>query len=291
MRELLILSGKGGCGKTSLAGSFVAMAEGIVTVDCDVDAADLHLLLDSKKKVSEDFYSGEEAFLDPQKCIGCGKCLELCRFGAVRCTDDNIFAIDSLFCEGCGVCADNCPVDAVEMKPRNCGELYSSETKYGPFIHAKLGVGGENSGKLVSSVRKKAQNIAKENNLGLIIIDGPPGIGCPVIASLSGVTDLLVITEPTVSGVHDLERVLKLAAHFKVPAMVCVNKADLNLEKTEEIKKMAESSGGKFLGNIQYDNSVTEAQVMGKPVVEVFDNSLTNEIKQIWNKVLEVFNG
>lgn len=232
MKQIVIISGKGGTGKTVLSGSFAALAKNKVIVDCDVDAADLHLLLHPKVKETYEFRSGYSPVIDSTICTRCGKCRELCRFDALL--ED--FTVDKIACEGCGLCSHICPENAVSMRENLSGEWYISETRFGPLVHAQLGITEENSGKLVSCLRKKAKEIAEERQSNLIIIDGTPGIGCPVIASISGVDLALVITEPSISGLHDAQRVIQVATHFRVPVKIVINKYDLNLELTREIE-------------------------------------------------------
>ena len=231
MKEVVILSGKGGTGKTSIVGSFAALAQNKVLADCDVDAADLHLLLSPSIKQENEFWSGQVAFIDEEKCTQCGLCQDVCRFDAI---DD--FKIDPISCEGCGFCSHICPVEAITMKESLSGRWFISDTKYGPLVHARLGIAQENSGKLVALVRQHAKQIAERDGLDYIISDGPPGIGCPVISSLSGANLALLVTEPTLSGIHDLERVLGVCRHFDIPALVCVNKYDLNTDNTRQIE-------------------------------------------------------
>ena len=234
MKELVVISGKGGTGKTSITASFAVLADRPVIADCDVDASDLHLVLSPQIKECHEFRSGHEAVIRQDDCIGCGECLSHCRFKAVQVSGKPgqraQFFIDPVSCEGCGVCVRFCPEHAIDFPERLCGEWMISETRCGPMVHARLGTAAENSGKLVSTVRREAKRIAKENNSPLIITDGPPGIGCPVIASVTGASLVLAVTEPTVSGEHDLKRVLSLARHFSIPALVCVNKWDINPE-------------------------------------------------------------
>jgi MinD superfamily P-loop ATPase len=217
VKEIVVISGKGGTGKTSLVGSFTSLAQSKVLVDCDVDAADLHLLLQPTMIEKHEFRSGQKAFIDADKCIQCGLCHSLCRFTAIR-----DYTVENVSCEGCGLCARVCPVQAINMQENLAGEWFISNTQFGFLVHARLGIAQENSGKLVATVRKQARKIAEENNLEYIISDGPPGIGCPVISSLSGVDLALLVTEPTLSGIHDLERVYSVCQHFNVPVLVCV---------------------------------------------------------------------
>lgn len=286
VQELVIISGKGGTGKTSLTASFAVLADFPVLADCDVDAADLHLILAPTIRERHGFRSGNEAVIRPTECIMCGKCFDLCRFGAVipGSEEGEAYGIDPVACEGCGVCVRFCPAGAIDFPEALCGEWMISETRCGPMVHARLGVAAENSGKLVSLVRSEARRIAAENKHSLVIVDGPPGIGCPVIASLTGTSQALVVTEPTVSGEHDLERVLKLARHFEIPTAICVNKWDLNPVMTERIEALALRSGASIAGRIRYDNAVTSAQMLGKAVVETEAPSAA-DIRQVWQSL------
>jgi MinD superfamily P-loop ATPase len=284
MKELVIISGKGGTGKTSVTASFAVLAEKAVLADCDVDAADLHLVLKPDVRERHDFRSGHEAIIREADCTGCGVCLDLCRFDAVRTHETEAGArcvVDPVACEGCGVCVRFCPEQAIDFPERLCGEWMVSDTRCGPMVHARLGVAAENSGKLVATVRQEARRIAEEQGRNLVIVDGPPGIGCPVIASLSGAAQVLVVTEPTVSGEHDLARVLKLAAHFGIPATICVNKWDLNPEMTERIEKQARAVGATVAGRIRYDRAVTQAQIRELAVVEI-DAPCAEDIRALW---------
>ncbi len=288
MKELVVISGKGGTGKTSVTASFAALSGRCVIADCDVDAADLHLILDSRIRERHAFYAGHEAFIRPEDCIGCGTCLAYCRYGAVMrngpSAEEAQFIIDPIACEGCGVCARLCPAKAIDFPERLCGEWMISETRHSPLVHARLANAAENSGKLVSTVRREARRIAEEENRSLILVDGPPGIGCPVIASLTGAMQALVVTEPTVSGEHDLERILALTRHFDMPVAVCVNKWDLNPEMTERIEEKARRLGARTAGRIRYDTAVTQAQLQAKAVVET-DAPSASDIRQLWENL------
>lgn len=288
MKEIVVISGKGGTGKTSITASFAALAKNSVFADCDVDAADLHLILSPDVKRESDFISGHLAVIDQSKCTGCGKCHELCRFDAIKKVGDK-FEVEESLCEGCGVCVHFCPVKAIDFPDRNCGKWFISDTRHGPMVHAKLGIGAENSGRLVSLVRKEARAIAEKRNSDYLIVDGPPGIGCPVIASLTGSDAVVVVTEPTISGKHDFERVAKLAGHFGISLFVIVNKWDINPEMTAEIEEVAKSGGAKVLGRIRYDKKVTEAQISGISVVETGDlnSEIVKEMISIWEKLTE----
>lgn len=285
VEELVVISGKGGTGKTSLTASFAVLAGRSVIADCDVDAADLHLVLPPVASERNDFYSGHEAVIREEDCSGCGACLGHCRFGAVVAgtgANGPSFSIDPFTCEGCGVCVRFCPEKAIDFPESLCGEWMVSETRCGPMVHAKLGVAAENSGKLVSTVRREARRIAESQGSTLIIVDGPPGIGCPVIASLTGADRVLVVTEPTVAGEHDLDRVLSLTKHFDIPAAVCVNKWDLNKQMAQRIENSAKRRGAKLAGRVRYDPLVTQAQMLKKAVVEI-DAPCAEDVLQVWN--------
>jgi len=288
MKELVIVSGKGGTGKTSLAASFAALAKRPVMADCDVDASNLHLVLAPAIRQRNDFYSGHEAIIRPGDCIDCGVCLTACRFDAVFEADKSIhgasYAVDPTACEGCGVCIRLCPTKAIDFPERLCGEWMVSATRYGPMAHARLGIAAENSGKLVTTVRQVARLLAGQEERDLIITDGPPGIGCAAIASMTGASLALAVTEPTVSGEHDLERILTLAQHFSIPAAVCVNKWDLNPDMTARIENQAQAAGARIVGRIRYDRAVTRAQVQECPVVET-DAACGEEIRRIWTEI------
>jgi len=284
MKQLAIVSGKGGTGKTTMAAAFAALAKDKVMVDCDVDAADLHLLLKPKILTQEKYFGGRSPHVDIEKCTRCGLCTEVCRFKAI---DNGV--VDPVSCEGCGFCSHICPENAIMMKEAFSGDWFVSETSYGPFVHARLGIGEENSGKLVTVVRKKAMEVAQERDLELILIDGPPGIGCPVTASLTGVNLILAITEPTLSGIHDLERILKLAGHFKIPSMVCVNKFDINPGNTQQIMSYGEQNGSRVIGKIPYEPKVVEALVSRKTIMDYPCNGVETIIQQMWKLISQVF--
>ena len=284
MKELVVISGKGGTGKTSLMAAFASLAENKVLCDADVDAADLHLLTNPDIQVRQDFQGGGTAVVQKDKCTGCGLCRDLCRFDAI----DDDFNVDSIECEGCGVCVDFCPEAAIDFPVKTCGEWFVSETRFGPMVHARLGIAEENSGKLVTLVRQEAKKLAEKNKLDLLLTDGPPGIGCPVIASVGGATALLIVAEPTVSGLHDMERVAELAAHFKVPGMVCVNKFDLNPEQTHAIEKMAKEKKLSVVGRVPFDPVFTQSMVQGKTIFEYkTESNIGRSVEQIWKKIVE----
>lgn len=289
MKEIVILSGKGGTGKTSLTASFAALADNAVLVDCDVDAADLHLVLNPTIKERNRFVSGHEARIRSGACSGCNLCKEYCRFDAIIYDEKSErYSVDPTACEGCGVCVYFCPDHCIDFPDRECGEWFLSHTRFGPMVHAHLGIAAENSGKLVSLVRNEARKVAKDVNARLILVDGPPGIGCPVIASITGADHLVLVTEPTQSGKHDIERVLKLAQHFGLPVSLCVNKWDINPSVTEEIESLARCFDAHILGRVGYDKRVTQAQIKAKSVIEMGESTIGNEIQHIWKQVQQI---
>jgi MinD superfamily P-loop ATPase len=288
MKEIVILSGKGGTGKTSLTASFAALAENAVLADCDVDAADLHLVLNPKIDQKDDFISGREAIIRSEECSGCDLCREYCQFGAIiHDPDTGEYLVDPAACEGCGVCVSFCPEGCIDFPERLCGEWYRSTTRFGPMVHARLAIAAENSGKLVSLVRSEARKVAQNCGAKLLLVDGPPGIGCPVIASITGADHLVIVTEPTQSGKHDIERVLMLANHFGIETSVCVNRWDINEQVSEEIEGLAEAFGARILGRIAYDRAVTKAQIAGRSVVEFGESPAAADIRNIWKQLQE----
>lgn len=286
MKEVVILSGKGGTGKTTIAGSLAALAENKVLADCDVDAADLHLLLGPLEKERHEFWSGQTAHIDAARCTRCGLCRDLCRFEAIR-----DFAVDPISCEGCGFCSRICPVHAIAMKESMAGHWFVSDTQYGTMVHARLGIAQENSGKLVATVRQQARKIAEKEGKSLIISDGPPGIGCPVISSLSGASLALLVAEPTLSGMHDLDRVLAVCRHFGVRAMVCINKYDLNEDNSRRMENQCFERGVPLAAKIPFDTAVTESIVLGVPVVKHSAGTVAREIQELWRTVSAFLSG
>ena len=283
MKEVVVLSGKGGTGKTSIVGSFATLARNNVLVDCDVDAPDLHLLLQPVIREKHEFWSGQVASIDGQKCTQCGLCQDLCRFGAIK-----DFRVDTTSCEGCGFCFRICPTEAITMKESMAGHWFMSDSRYGTLVHASLGIAQENSGKLVALVRQQAKQIADKQGANYIISDGPPGIGCPVISSLSGASLALLVTEPTLSGIHDLERVLGVCRHFAVKALVCINKYDINEDNTRRIEAYCSSQGVEVASKIPFDNVVTRAMLQGVPVVEYRDSVVSRQIDLLWQSVTDL---
>ncbi len=279
MKQIVIISGKGGTGKTVITGAFAALVKNKVMADCDVDAADLHLLLQPVIKERHEFRSGQTAIIDKQICQKCGECISVCRFNAIS----QDFIVDPISCEGCAFCSYICSFNAIKMEENISGEWFISETRFGPMVHAKLEIGEENSGKLVSLVRKQAKDLAEKNNLDWVIIDGAPGIGCPVIASFSDVDCALVVTEPTLSGLHDATRVIDVAKHFSISVKLVINKYDLNPNMSEEIEKYCKKNGISLIGKIGFDKSVVEAMVNGKTIIEYKDSPVKGEIQKIWD--------
>ncbi len=288
MKELVVISGKGGTGKTSIVAAFASLAKNAVLVDCDVDAADLHIILQPDVEHREEFSGGKLASIRQNDCTNCGKCFELCRYDAIKKSTSpdgkrTIYEIDRIGCEGCGVCAWFCPEKAIDFDEAINGEWFISNTRFGKLVHARLGIAEENSGKLVSVVRTAARKVASENDNELIIIDGSPGIGCPVIASISGAKYVLIVTEPTLSAIHDMGRVIQLTKHFNIPTGVCINKWDLNSEISNTIEKNPDI---KILGKTSYNTVFTKAQIMRQTVIEYSSNGLVDEIKILWENVL-----
>jgi MinD superfamily P-loop ATPase len=282
MKQITIISGKGGTGKTTITAALAAIAKNKVMADCDVDAADLHLLIKPTILVKESFVAGKSIQIDQSICTQCGYCKEICKFQAI----DRNYKIDPIACEGCAACYFNCPAKAISLKDNIAGEYYISDTAYGKMVHAKLNAAEDNSGKLVAKVREEAKKQAKEQNADHIIIDGPPGIGCPVNASVTGVDLVLIITEPTLSGIHDLERVLKLTKHFKIPAKVVINKFDINLENTERIEAICKKASIDCIEKIPYLEVVVEALVNEKTIIDFKpDNKISIAIKKIWENI------
>ncbi|MCM1987415.1 ATP-binding protein [Methanococcoides seepicolus] len=283
MKELTVISGKGGTGKTTIAAALVSLAENAVIADCDVDAADMHLILQPEIIETIDVSGLKVASIDETLCIKCGICKDACRFDAIT----NDIRIDIYGCEGCGVCAYACPEGAISMIERKAGDAYNSETRFGPMAHARLGIAEEASGLLVAVVRDNARKLAEKYDRDLIIIDGPPGTGCSVIASIAGVDMVLVVTEPSVSGIHDLERILDVADHFNIPAMVCINKYDINEKNSLIIEEYCKDRGIEVMGKLPYDDAPTKAMMQEMTVIEYSDGEFSNKVKDLWENVRE----
>ncbi|OIP93606.1 MAG: (4Fe-4S)-binding protein [Syntrophobacteraceae bacterium CG2_30_61_12] len=287
MREIVIISGKGGTGKTSITGVFAHLAKNKVICDLDVDAPDLHLLLHPSKERVEEFHSGYEARIDKDSCTQCGVCAPMCRFGAIR-EDEDGFSVDPLRCEGCKVCVAFCPAEAVRFTQKHCGQWYVSSTRFGPLVHAQLFPGGENSGRLVMVLKQQAQEIAKAKGLDLVLCDGAPGIGCPVISSLSGTHLAVAVTEPTPSGMHDLERVAELCNHFQIGFSVIINKCDLNPDEAARIEAYCLAHSYPVLASLPHDPVFTRAMVKGLVVTELPETELSRELVRTWTRVEEM---
>ena len=286
MREILILSGKGGTGKTTLTAAFAHLASNHVICDLDVDAPDLHLILKPDTHTVEPFESGHTAIIRPEDCERCGTCLSACRYDAIQGDDPPV--VNPLKCEGCKLCVALCPADAITFAPNHCGDWYQSESRFGPMVHAQLFPAEENSGRLVALLRQQARTLAKAKGLDLILSDGPPGIGCPVIAALSGIDLAVIVTEPTVSGRHDLERVLELCRHFKIPAGVIINKCDLNLDQANHIKAYCQAQHLPFIGELPHDRVFTEAMVRGLTVTEFRPGGVGAAVERVWHNILKL---
>jgi MinD superfamily P-loop ATPase len=283
VREIIIISGKGGTGKTSLTGAFAHLAGGKIICDLDVDAPDLHLLLQPARERVEEFYSGNEAEIDREKCDGCGLCASLCQFGAIR-ENGAGYEVDPVRCEGCKVCVAFCPAAAIRFPEKHCGQWYVSATRFGLLVHAQLFPGAENSGRLVMVLKQQARELAEARGVDLVLCDGAPGIGCPVISSLSGAHLAVAVTEPTPSGRHDLERVSDLCRHFQTSLAVIINKHDLNPEETGRIEAFCRKQSYPVIGILPHDPVVTQAMVQGVVVTELPETEFSRELGQVWGR-------
>jgi len=291
MKEIVVISGKGGTGKTSITASLAVLGgKDVVVADCDVDAADMHILLQPKNLKSEDFYSGELAVINEENCTQCGKCFDVCRFDAIDVVN-GIHKVNELACEGCGYCARVCPEDAITNIPMKAGQWHISNTRFNqPMVHAKLGIGADNSGKLVAQVKNMAREIADQYDRKYILVDGSPGVGCPVVSSLSGANYVVLVTEPTVAGLHDLKRVFELVDKFHLHAGCIINKADLNLQKTREIIDFLEKENIRHLASLPYDETFTHAMTACKTIVEIPDSKINDVISSCWDKIKQEIN-
>lgn len=292
MKQLVILSGKGGTGKTTVCAALAHLASqdlSLVLADADVDAANLELVLSPVQREAHDFWSGQVAVIDPERCTACGRCAQVCRFEAV--SPGEVYQVDDVACEGCAACFYQCPAEAIRMEEQQAGRWFRSDTRYGPLFHAHLFAGRENSGKLVNQVRQQANLLALDNAADLLVIDGPPGIGCPVISASAGTDMALQVVEPTVSGVHDLERSMATTDHFRVPSLVVINKADLNPRRADEIASFCNERGAELVGRIPYDTVMTEAMVQGMPVTEYSDGAVAQALREVWKRIKTALNG
>ncbi len=289
MKEIVVISGKGGTGKTSLTASFAMLGgKNLVVADCDVDAADMHLLLQPVVKTEEDFHSGYVAVIDKEMCVDCGECAAVCRFEAISLVE-NHYTVSALNCEGCGYCARICPVGAIAMEEQNVGKLYVSDTKANNImVHARLRSGADNSGKLVARAKKEAMQIARKTGKEFVIVDGSPGIGCPVVSSLSGADFVVLVTEPTVSGLHDLKRVYELVNRFRIAAGCIINKADLNADIATQIKAYLRENNIILISDLPYDEAFTAAMTMGQTIVEYDAGKLAELLSASWNMILQI---
>ena len=283
MKELVVISGKGGTGKTSITGALATLMPNTILSDCDVDAPDLHLLLQPDIQKKESFSGGKVARIDKSKCTECDICRDVCRFDAIL----PDYVVEDISCEGCGVCVWNCPEKAISFEERESGEWYVSTTRYGDMVHARLHPGEENSGKLVTQVRNVARELGKEKGADHLLVDGPPGVGCPVISSIGGADLLLVVTEPTRSAIHDMLRALDLAKHFHVPAAVCINKYDLNEEMVGEIEAYCAGENLPVLGKIAFNKEFVAAQIQGKAVLELDIPELKTAFQVLLKSILQ----
>ncbi|MDP8266924.1 MAG: P-loop NTPase [Candidatus Aceula meridiana] len=289
MKQILIISGKGGTGKTVLTAAFASLAKNAVFSDCDVDAANLHLILNPQVEEKHEFRSGKTAVINKDLCKSCGLCEGLCRFSAIAEDKLNgIYVVDPISCEGCGFCALACPHSAIEMQENISGDWFVSSTRFGPFVHAKLGVAEENSGKLVSTVKQMGKELANQGKSEKVVTDGAPGIGCPVIASLSDVDCAIVVTEPSLSGIHDAKRVIKVAKHFQVPVKIVINKFDLNSDMAQKIESFAKQDGIEVVGKIPFDRRIVDCVTQRKSVTEHPDKEVAEPFKKIWEKIQKI---
>jgi len=291
MKEIVVISGKGGTGKTSITASLAYLGgTDVLVADCDVDAADLHLLLNPDFAKEEDFYSGLVAKIDEQYCINCGKCAQVCRFDAIP-FKNNQYVVEPLDCEGCAYCAKICPTSCIDMNEAYSGKWYSSTTRLNSqMIHARLGIGSDNSGKLVTKVKNEAKDLAVATEKKYVIVDGSPGIGCPVVSSLSGADFVLLVTEPTISGIHDLKRVYDLVKSFKLKAGCIINKFDINEDGTNQILNFLSEEGIEHIASIPYNENFTKAMTNAQTIVEYDNGELKEIIKNSWEKIKSIIN-
>ncbi|MDT8899974.1 ATP-binding protein [Anaeroselena agilis] len=278
MKELVIMSGKGGTGKTSISAALAYLAPEKVLADCDVDAANLHLMVGARQRESHGFVAGFEPEVNVTECVKCGRCTALCRFKAI----DNGAITSPFACEGCGVCAFNCPAHAISMRDKSAGRWLVSDTRFGTMVHAELGLAVENSGKLVSRVRLETKKLAEKQKVPLIITDGPPGIGCPAIATVTGADLVLAVVEPSLSAMHDLERLRNLCGHFKVPIAVCINKATLSPANTGALKESLAANDVPVVGEIAYDSVFRTAVQTSRTVMEIDNIKVQEKILELW---------
>lgn len=291
LSEIVVISGKGGTGKSSLCASFAHLAsldERTIICDLDVDAPDLHIILDPQTHTKEDFISGHEAVIKQENCVQCGQCAQHCAFGAIK-LENGKFHIQERFCEGCGLCVEVCPNDAIAFNDKKCGEYFLSTSRFGHFVHAQLGAGEENSGRLVTLLKKEARDMARKEQKEIILYDGSPGVGCPVISSLSGVHLAVVVVEPTISGVHDFERITALCDHFKIPVALVINKASVDKEKASELENYACKKEYFYAGAVPFSVDVVQAMVAKKALTET-TSALKQDIEGLWKNIINFVN-
>jgi len=285
-KQLTVVSGKGGTGKTTCLAAFAALAQEKVIADCDVDASNLYLLLHPENRDDGEFYGAKIAVRDEDKCVKCGLCEEACRFDAIT-----VDEIDEPACEGCGLCVRVCPQDALVLQPVVCGTWYTGETTYGPMAHAHLLPAAESSGRLVTLVRQKAEDLAFERELPLILIDGPPGLGCTTTAALADVDMALIVTEPTLSGMHDMRRQVDMINQFGFPSAVMINKWDINPQNTQVLRDYCAQEGLPLVAEVPYDTTVTEALAEEVPLVEYNEGPASQAIRTAWDRVAQMLAG
>lgn len=286
MIKIAVISGKGGTGKSTISAAFATLNGEVVLADCDVDAANLYLLFNPSHEEEEAFIGGEKALIDYSKCSACQLCIDYCRFGAISMISDRV-KISDILCDGCYLCSRICPENAIGMVRNDKSLMYSGSFRNGKMVYGRLAPGEENSGKLVNRVREKAEQTAEENGIGTIILDGPPGIGCPVISTITGVNKVVIVTEPTLSGLHDLQRTVGIVQKFSLPAYVIINKYDLNPDMAGEIEEWCRENEISIAGKLPFDRCMTEAMVEGKSIIEFNPQlSISKKIKIIWNKIV-----
>ncbi len=286
-RQIVVISGKGGTGKTTVSGSLAVLFKNHIISDCDVDSANLHLILNPELREEHEYWAGNKAEIDENKCIGCGKCHEICRFNAIVKKETGVFSVDPFACEGCKACVLVCPVNAVNFNVNHPGNYYISETGYGEFVHADLRPGEEMSGGLIAQVRKNSLRLAVDRKRDYVIIDGAPGIGCPATSSLTATDYAILVTEPTVSGIHDMKRMIEVIEHFRIPYSVVINRYDINKQRTSEIETLCNSKKIKIIGEVPFDEKVNYANSNAIPVVNISDSEAAEEIKSMFQKLLE----
>jgi len=284
-KQIAVISGKGGTGKTTLAGSLSVLFSNHVIADCDVDSSNMHLILKPNIKETSEYKAGHKAEIVESQCIGCGKCQSVCRYDAIHIKDNEKYSVDPFACEGCKACVLVCPTKAIDFVLNHPGDYFISDTKYGPFVHAELKPGEEMSGGLVAQVRKQALKMAVDDRKAVVVIDGAPGIGCPATSSLTGTDYAILVTEPTVSGIHDMKRMMEVIEHFKISYSVVINRYDMNMEKSKEIEEFCNQKNISVLGKIAFDKAVNRANSNEMPVVECEDSKAAEAIRGIFQEL------